>query len=162
MKAPLNRAPCTSRSMRADLSSIGVSSLLLSNAGTGDGITPPASAMGRSVFQIGCYMTEVEIAALESYAARLELTRTAIFSLAVQQELRAPRLQPRHAAIRPNAPGGKGSGARRVTFHMRSKALKDAFTIHAKTRGYGSDEAAWTVLRNEIRDEALCKALAFG
>ena len=113
------------------------------------------------MFQIGCHMNEAEIAALESYAARLELTRTAVFSLAVQQELRTPRLQPREAAIRANAPGGKRGGGRRVTIHMRSKALKDAFTIHAKTRGYGSDEAAWTVLRNEVREEALYKALSW-
>lgn len=113
------------------------------------------------MFQIGCHMSEAEIAALESYAERLELTRTAVFSLAVQQELRMPRLQSRQAAIRPHAPGGKGSGRRRVTIHMRSRALKDAFTIHAKTRGYGSDEAAWTVLKNEIEDELLYKTLAF-
>lgn len=106
-------------------------------------------------------MNEVEVAALESYAARLELTRTAVFSLAVQQELRTPRLQPREAAIRASAPGGKGGGGRRVTVHMRNKGLKDAFTLHAKNCGYGSDEAAWTVLTNEIREEALYKALAF-
>ncbi len=112
------------------------------------------------MFQIGCHMSEADIAALESYADRLEVTRTAVFSLAVQQELRSPRLQPRKVAVVTNAPGGKGSG-RRVTVHLRSRAIKDAFAAHAKACGYGSDAAAWIVLRNEMREKTLYKTLAF-
>jgi hypothetical protein len=106
-------------------------------------------------------MNVEDIAALEAYAARLELTRTAVFSLAVQRELRVPQLEPHKVVFRTHALGGKRTGTKRVTIHLRSKAMKDAFTRHAKVLGYGSDEAAWTVIQNELHKENLLKALAF-
>lgn len=109
--------------------------------------------------QIGCYMTNDEIEALEAYASLIEITRTAVGALLIQQEMRSARLK--------RKPAGKSSeavskaGKRRVTVHIGNAALKDAFTDHVQSLGFGSDQAALELIRLEMKDRWLFKTFGF-
>lgn len=100
--------------------------------------------------QIGCYMTEAEATEIDAYAESIEITRQSVLALAVQQELRKPRLRRgmRVASIPPGSPGRK-----RVTVHIRNDALKTAFTRHAQDLGFGLDEAAGILFRLELKEQ---------
>lgn len=109
--------------------------------------------------QIGCYMSETEINELESYAASLEITRTAVFALAVQRELRNSGLS-RSQAGRTEELRDSRNGRRRVTVHIANPALKAAFTAHAQSLGLGSDAAAKSLLEIELKERPLFEMFA--
>lgn len=108
--------------------------------------------------QIGSYMTDEEIAALDSYAASIEVTRAALCSLIVQREMREPRLRRRLGG---EPPEGRAEGRRRVTVHLRNEALKAAFVGHVRTLGLGSDEAAGRLFRMELEDRWIFDRFGF-
>ena len=104
--------------------------------------------------QIGCYMTDDEIKALETYAASIELTRAAVCSLVIQRELHHSRLK--RATVK-DRPDGRRDGSRRVTVHLRNPELKLAFSHHVRALGMGSDEAAGRLFRVELKERWLFK-----
>jgi hypothetical protein len=110
--------------------------------------------------QIGCYMCDAEIEDLENYAKSMEITRTAVFALAVQRELQVRHLKrsSRRAENRVSAEERPGDTAlRRVTVHVSNASLKAAFTDHVRSLGMGSDEGALALLRLELRERWLFK-----
>ncbi len=101
--------------------------------------------------QIGCYMYDAEAEELTTYASLLELTRPALCALIIQRELREPKLRP-SVAKRDKVSAARG---RRVTVNLGNVALKDAFTAHVRALGFGSDEAAAALFRQELAERSL-------
>ena len=117
------------------------------------------SSGDRAVAQIGCYMTDDEIEVLEAYASLIEITRTAVGALLIQQEMRSARLKRKQVGKSREAVSK--AGKRRVTVHIGNAALKKAFTDHAQVLGFGSDEAALQLIRLEMKDRWLFKTFGF-
>jgi hypothetical protein len=110
------------------------------------------------VAQIGCYMTDDEIGALDEYAKSMEVTRAAVCSLVIQRELRVRQLS--RISRHPRSPDDDET-RRRVTVHVRNPELKCAFTRHVRSLGFGSDQAAFALFMMELRERWLFKTFGF-
>jgi hypothetical protein len=109
--------------------------------------------------QIGCYMSDEQIAALDDYARSIEVTRAALCSLVIQRELRTRQLSriSRHW----RSPDGSNEMRRRVTVHVGNPELKLAFTKHVRSLGLGSDEAAFALFTLELKERWFFNSFGF-
>jgi len=99
-----------------------------------------------------------EVAALDEYAKSIEVTRAAVCSLVIQRELRANQLS---RTSLPRRSDNGGGARRRVTVHVGNPELKLAFTRHVRLLGLGSDEAAYALVKKELKERWLFKTFGF-
>jgi hypothetical protein len=112
--------------------------------------------MTETKLQIGCYLTEDETKELRAYAQAHELRVPSLCALIVLHELRCRRLSDLKSTYLRKV--GKQEG-QRVTARFSRPELKEEFSNHVNECGIGSDDATGVLIRAELQERWLDKAL---